>query len=149
MSSPHCNNDVALPHAGLLAYFHQPNGANSCDKSARTTRDTSAIWSDKKHRLLDEEGQYDFGDADSMTDSGCGYQCRPEPRRYVFHSLYDFWIFVCIVSLASCAVLLGLDTALSHFGMGMGLTEGIMGRQLPPPTVAHEVSGRLDVVRAS
>ncbi|KAF2625778.1 hypothetical protein BU25DRAFT_460122 [Macroventuria anomochaeta] len=141
MSSPYCDNDVTLPHAGLLSYFRQPHETHDCDKSAQSARSTSPSLNDIKYRVFDEEAQCDFWDLDSTTDTDCEILSQPARHRYngIFHTLYDFWSFVCVVTLAACAVLLGLDLALGQFGMGLALTDCIMGRHLPPPPMAHEL----------
>lgn len=151
MSPAHCNNDIALPHAGLLAYFRQPKTPSSCDKSAQTSWAASAILTYAKYELPDEEAQSDFCNAGSTTNGDSDGLCRPVPRLYqsVFHSLCDFWTFVCVVALASSAVLLGLDMVLGHYGVGVGLTDCSMGRHSPPPPLAYEVRSRHDLLYAS
>lgn len=137
MSSPD-DSDVALLHTGLLSCFHRS------DKTARTTQDATPIRSDLKHRTFDEEAQCSCWDSNSTysTDTNYGDLYQPSYRRYqgVFHALCSFWGFVCLVTLAACAVLLGLDLALEQFGVRMGMTGCIMGTHLPTPPIAHEVS---------
>jgi hypothetical protein len=137
MSLPY-DSDIALPHAGLLSYFRR------CDKTARTTQDASPIRSDLKYGIFDEEAQCSFWDSDSTyyTDTDYGDLYQPSYRRYqcAFHTLYGFWGFVCLVTLAACAALLGLDLALEQFGVRMWIIDCIMGKHLTTPPMAHEVS---------
>ena len=142
MSSPYFNNGAALPHAEFLSYFRQLERDNGYDESAHTTRFASPSSSDVEDKVFDEEAQFDFWDLNSTTDTDCEVP-HPSTRRGhqgIFHSLYDFWSFVSVVALSSCAVLLGLDLALGQYGMGMGLTDCFMGRHLVQSPIAHDVS---------
>ncbi|XPS68905.1 hypothetical protein M3J09_001185 [Ascochyta lentis] len=141
MSLPNCDSDVALPHAGLLSYFRQHDGVDGCDKSAQTAHTASHFPSDAKHKVFDEEAQSDFWDVGNITDTEYDDLPQPAHRRYqgMFQSFHDFWSFVCVVALVSCAIYLSLDLTLSQYGMGMGLTDRIMGKHLPPPPMAREL----------
>lgn len=141
MSLLYRNNDVALPHAGLLSYFTQPRENDGCNESAQSSPTVSPSSSDVKHSAFDEEAQDEFWELDSTTDTDCEDFCQPARRRYhgLFHMLYDFWGFLCLVALSACAVLMGLDVALGQFGMDIGLTDCMLGRHLPPPPMVHEV----------
>lgn len=142
MSSPYFNNGAALPHVGLLSYFRQLERNHDCSESVHTTRFVSPYSSELEDKLFDEEAQHDFWDLDSTTDTDCEVPHSPARRGHqgVFHSLYDFWSFVSVVALSSCAVLLGLDLVLGQYGMGMGLTDCFMGRHLPQSPIVHDVS---------
>ena len=131
------DNNVALPHAGLLSYFRHS------EEPAQTARNATPSWSDTKHGIVDEETQSEFWDSESAcsTNTDCEALCQPTHRHYpgIFHTLYDFWGSICLVAVAACAALLGLDIALGQFGMGIGVTDCIIGRHLPTPPMAHEV----------
>lgn len=142
MSSPYFNDGAALPHAGFLSYFRQLERDNDCYESAHTTQYASPPSSDTEEKVFDEEAQYDFWDLNSTTDTDCEVPHSSTRRGHqsAFHSLYDFWSFISVVSLSSCAILLGLDLALGQYGMGMGLTDCIVGRHLVQSPIAHDVS---------
>ncbi|KZM28133.1 uncharacterized protein EKO05_0001151 [Ascochyta rabiei] len=141
MSSPNCDIDATLPHAGLLSYFRLHHGVDNCDRSAQTICTESSFLSDMKHRVFDEEAQRNSWDADSTTDTECEDLLQPAHRHYqgVFHSVHDLWGFVCVVTLVSCAIYLGLDLALNQYGLGMGLIDRIRGGRLPPSPIAREL----------
>jgi hypothetical protein len=143
MSSPNCDSDIALPHAGLLSYFVQHEVVSNYDRSAETTHPASTLLREERHRVFDEEAQFKLRDASSTAFTECEDLSQPMHHSYqgVFHSLQDLWNFLCVVTLVSCATYLGLDLVLSQYGMGMGLTDRIMGKHLPSLPMAREVSG--------
>ena len=106
------DNNVALPHAGLLSYFRHS------EEPAQTARNATPSWSDTKHGIVDEETQSEFWDSESAcsTNTDCEALCQPTHRHYpgIFHTLYDFWGSICLVAIAACAALLGLDIALGR-----------------------------------
>jgi hypothetical protein len=143
MLLPYC--DVALPHTLSISYSCQPatrEESDSDDTSAQTTQTTSPSTIDPEYKFLDEEAQCGFWDLDSIpnVNSAAHIQVAKSRKRGLFHRLYDFWSFICVVAIASCAVLLGFDLALGQYGIGMGLTGCIIGMHLPPPPMGDEVS---------
>ena len=142
MSSP-CNNDIPLPHAGLLTYFRQPNRANNREKDAQIPRVEFVSSRDCKHGRFDEEAQNDFWDSGSTcsTDTDCEDVCQPlgHQNRGIFYALYDLWCFWYFVAIDACAVMLVLNLALGQFGIGGDMADCILGRHLPTPPIAHEV----------
>lgn len=141
MSSLYRESDIALPRTGLLSYFRQSTNPPEIDDGHTTvpmTRTPSPFPHDTKRYILDEEFQCGFWDLDSDSDTDGEISTHSRPGG-VFHSLYDFWRFICVVTLASCAILLGLDFALGQYGMGIGLTGCALGAHLTSPLMGHEV----------
>ncbi|KAF1357631.1 hypothetical protein EJ07DRAFT_157625 [Lizonia empirigonia] len=134
MTSPYSDSDVALPRAGFLSYFWQPHAIDSCDKVAPKTLFGSPYLSDMKHSIFDEEAQSDFGSFESTTVDDCEDLLHPARHRFqrFFDILYDLWSFICIVTLVSCTVLVVLNLAFGQYG-------SIMGQNLPPTSLAHEL----------
>lgn len=130
------NNDVALPHAGLLAYFHPSSTSAPQPSHSRPapppydvldTPDSAHIPSAVHAKVDDEESCYDFwGERDSEVECD-GLRLRMVKRDHQgFYSFCCFWCAVLVCFIGAIGFIFTADLALSSIGMGTGIAKGLV-----------------------
>jgi hypothetical protein len=146
MTSHNHLNDVALPHAGRLAYFHPhspslhtqdnnpvPPAYDDCSASQSTL-----VLDDSENKDTDEESNCGFwGERDSFTGRrgalGLGTVRRDHGGFYAFCC---FWCAVSVCILGVLGMYFALDVVLTQFGMGTGWAMWMV-RESPSQASAH------------
>lgn len=134
MASHHGDNDVALSHAGLLAYFHPntpilhpedeervPPSYGDCNASQVTL-----VLDHGDRKNSDEESIYGLS---TVKRDHCG-----------FYDLCCFWCAVSVCILCALGMFFALDVAFSQFGMGTGLAMGMVRGSTSQANASYEVS---------
>jgi hypothetical protein len=132
MSAALTNNDVALPHAGLLAFFSSPTPSSRFPESNYATSLHSKSNASSTTPVTDTD---DSNNADE--ESKCGFwgewnEYKHEPRatplskiRRSHRGLFAFCCFWCAVSiciLGAFGAFFAVDVVLTQFDMGTGMS---------------------------
>ena len=141
MSPLYCDIATAPAQTRPRSSFDPPSTTYVPSRDARDALNLVPLLSDTKHKVFDEEAQYDFWDPESTMDGDCGTLPESVHSRSggIIDALYDFAELICVVALATSAVFLGIDLALGQIGVGQPLTNCI-ARHLNPHPQTHEVS---------
>jgi hypothetical protein len=151
MVSPDADHDVALPHAGLLAYF-QPRPTHAQDsehapppydgfngfQSTRTLERNAA-------KSADEESEYGFwGECDCPESGrrGSGLSTMKRDHRG-FYAFCCFWCAVSVCILGTLGTFFATDLVFSQFGMGTGLAMWMVHGNPSQAIIEYEVSAQI------
>jgi hypothetical protein len=156
MSAAFTNNDVALPHAGLLAFF-----SSRTPSSCLPDCDCASFPYDKSNAsstilVLDTE---DFNTADE--ESKCGfwgkqdeYMHEPKPThlskiRRSPRGLFAFCCFWYVVSICILGAFFTVDVVLTQFDMGTGMSRWMVHGNAVQSVGRSEVSGLNPSIRTT
>ncbi|KAH7409896.1 hypothetical protein DE146DRAFT_329692 [Phaeosphaeria sp. MPI-PUGE-AT-0046c] len=127
------NNDVALPHASLLAYFRSPrsspqspnHGSAPPPYNIRDTSNSGYFSSAAQYKVDDEESDYGFwGEGDSSEEECSGMRLRMVKRDHQgFYSFCCFWCAVLVCMIGGIGIIFTTDLALTALGMGTGVAK--------------------------
>ena len=144
MSPQHTDNDIALPHAALLAYFrHSPAlpRISDAEPSPPPYERCDFVHGSLLPNAIDsnndnEESNSGFwGERNSFDHERKGTQevAPLELKKTRYRGVYAFCCFWCAISiciLAAFGVFFALDVVFTQFGMGTGLTKWMTHRNL-------------------
>ncbi|KAH4943182.1 hypothetical protein HBI79_014940 [Parastagonospora nodorum] len=129
MATYHENNDVALPHAGLLSYFHpRTSHAQPSEHAPPPYNDiegllTTPILTIDEAKDADERSDYSYcPDCDSFDcERGTFVLTTMKRDHRGFYAFCCFWCAVAVCILGAFGIFFTLDLVFSQFGMGTGL----------------------------
>jgi hypothetical protein len=152
MSLPLANNDVPLPHAGLLGFLHRPISLQRVHEDNAPPRYHRPKASDHPACPLaikdsddDEEPSYGFwGERQTRSpeheSTPTSSLLRLSSRRH--KGAWAFCCFWCAVSaciLAAFGAFFALDLVFTQFGMGTGMAQWMMQGRGSRDNTAYEV----------
>lgn len=159
MSTPYTDNDIALPHASLLAYFRRPTTAQEPDSSSEsspppynTCHESHSDFFDVPRVsgvVEDEESQRTISAPfhDNHNHGGKTDAFRIPTlanhrlfRRSAAYTSCCFWCSVSTFMLAVLAIFFVVDLGFSQFGYGTGMAQGMLHWRTGSSNTQHEVS---------
>jgi hypothetical protein len=159
MSTALTNNDVALPHAGLLAFFLS---------STPTTRFSDSNYTLSPHYKSNATSTNLVSDTDDSKDedeeSKCGFwgeweEYKNEPRatslskiRRSHRGLFAFCCFCCAMSICisgAFGTFFAVDVVLTQFDMGTGMSRWMVHGNAVESVGSFEVSSSDPIIRAT
>jgi len=147
MTAPRLDHDMALPHAGLLAYFRRPassppqlNGESSpppyASHEAHPLRRANV-----KH--TDEESTFGFWGERGLDRKDSQAATRLDMVKRGYHGIYAFccfWVAVSICILGAFGAFFVLDLVFTQLGMGTGMATWMVHRNVGRGVASYEVS---------
>lgn len=147
MTTSHMDHDVALPHAGLLAYFHHPtastqehNAKSSPPPYDRRTSYEARQSSTTYGKEGDEESGIGFWGERSEKEKQTTHLDLVKRGYYGIYAFCCFWFAVSICILGAFGAFFILDLALTQLGMGTGMATWIVHRNVGRGVENYEVS---------
>jgi hypothetical protein len=157
MSAQSIEDDVALPHASLLAYFRPTTSTTGTPAHESTSppppyvRDTSDVAYSPittLYKVHDEESQYGFwGERASSEDECEGMRLRLVKRDHQgFYSFCCFWCAVLVCMISGVGIIFTTDLALSSLGFGTGFAKWMVDASANAGGESYNVSRRRRLV---
>jgi hypothetical protein len=151
MALSHGEHDVALPHAGLLAYF-QPRTmhAQDCEHAPppyegfNGSRSTPFV-DHNEAKDVEGESEYDFWsecDCPESEQQGLSFSTMKRDHRG-FYAFCCFWCAVSVCILGAVGTFFAIDLVFSHFGTGTGLAMWMVHGNPSQAITDYDVSARL------
>ena len=150
MSPAHTDTDIPLPHASLLAFFRNPTTASESRNNGVTPEPKSEGLGtryflhtrNKSTGSEDEESKCGFwGERVSLEDDAkSSSEHTPtlgkKSAAKGAAAFCCFWCAFSIVILGACGLYFFVDLALSHYGLGTGISQWVLPRH-PSYEVSH------------